>query len=179
MVGDGSSRTHSATLGDAGIARRGEELRQQSARRTAPRPAHVRARPSRSEERSSLRTCPGAVAVWPNTMWPRQVKRQLFLDVALFAPREQDDVIAPDCRAPRCSATKLARPVRAGLAEALWATCAVGSADRLVAALVAVLVVGGAGGSRCRAPRCPTSGTFSSSWSARSPCAAPDAPTTT
>ena len=61
----------------------------------------------------------------------------------------------PDCRARRCSAAELARPLRAGLAEAVRAAGALGPADRLVAAAVAVLVVGGAGGDRCRRDRAP------------------------
>src|SRR3954452_13698843 len=51
-------------------------------------------------------------------------------------------------RASRCAAKKLARSLRAGLAEAVRAARPLGQAGRLVAAPVAVLVVGGAGGDR-------------------------------
>ena len=50
-----SSATQSAHLGDAGIARRAIELAQQRAGRRSPRPAHVRARRSRSSRTFMLR----------------------------------------------------------------------------------------------------------------------------
>ncbi len=144
----------------------------EAARRKAPRRAHARARPTRSEEPAS----PAARSHGRSPITRARADKPRLDGRPARASRRHDRPLA---RPSRRAAEELARPLRAGLAEALSAGLRAGTGRSAGGCFC------GRAGGRRRSRRSPasaarrTSGTSSSSSSARSPCAAPGAPTTT
>ena len=164
MVGN-IERDEFGLLGDARIAGGGVELRQHAARRQASRPAHARGRP----EPMRRTFMPQA----PRLMKPLTSGMAACTARVKPLPRLAHGNSRLDAPAARCHSTAMeqvqSKHAQGRVADApsghwvyralpraavaLCATGALGPADRLVAAAVAMLVVGGACGKRLCAAR--------------------------